>query len=106
MKDAELKKLKEDLLGLLEPALEEVIKKVVNGKIDRLHEEMTSYNVKQDKMHEELKESIEGVVSLYGNSSAFFRGTIKVAKFISAVGVAIGVVWAFIKLVVLNALPR
>lgn len=93
----------EKITEIIESVVEKSIKTNVNGKIDRLHKEMTEYNKIQDDRHEELKGDIQGIIELYGNSSAFFRGAVRIAKFITAIGGAIVVVWAMIKFIIISA---
>ncbi len=86
--------------------LAQVVKITVNGKIDSLHREVTHANEQQDKKLEEIKKSVEDVVTFYDTSGKVFRGAIIISKFLIAIGGAVAILWTFFKFVVISSIPK
>ena len=91
--------------------IKETIQAKVNGKIDDFRKDQNLVNEAQNKILEaqnktleEIKLSMAGPVSVYKGSSGFFTGAKTGALWVTAIASACVAVWAFIKLVVFNAL--
>lgn len=80
--------------------IENTIDKKVNGKIDTLLKK----NAEQDEKLNTIISDIQDVLSLFRGTSMFFRASVKMAGWIIKVGGAFGLIWAFIKFVVMKAL--
>ncbi len=78
--------LSEEVKTAIDTAIERGIEKHVNGKIRALREEVNSANTEQFKKLDELLE-------VFNETSSFFKVTMKIAKWVTIVGGAIGMVW-------------
>lgn len=62
-----------------------------------LAKQLDAFRRETREAHKKLAESVKELVELFNNTSAFFRATIKIAKYVTIVGAAVGVVWALFK---------
>lgn len=71
---------------IIEEAIGRGIEKHVNGKIRTLREEVNAANAVQFAKLDELLE-------IFNDTTGFFKVTVRIAKWITIVGGAIGLVW-------------
>ena len=86
--------------------IKDTIQRLVNGKIDDFRKDQNLVNEAQNKSLDEIKNSVKGIIEVYDGSTKFFRVTKTASGWITAISAAILVVWAFIRFVVLSALPK
>lgn len=76
----------------LEKEIAKGIKKNVNGKIDKLQADQTLEHQKLHEQIQEIKASIQEVLDVFNDTSGFFRTSVKIAKWITVVGSAAGII--------------
>ena len=91
--------LSEHLLQTIQGSVKITVREVVNGKIDKIQNDLTRYH-EEDKI---WKEKVEPIIEVYQNATSLQRIVISGSKFAITVVAGATAVWAFVKFVVVEA---
>jgi hypothetical protein len=70
--------------------IKNAVREAVNGKIDKLRENMDIANKLQN-------EKIDTLMQTFNETTAFFKVCVKIAQFIIPIGAAFGIIYGLIK---------